>query len=305
MITVKCMICGKILVAEKAINHEHNRWELWEDDAQGGKMEDYRLTDEVVLEPENTPLGKFQKERTDAISEMFDNPDAYSIYPTGKFFARLDNCVRELLDAQTAKSQQYYASLTPEQVRGEVVRWLRIIGRASNETEWKACRLLQKWEDGYCKDKDCSDCIANQILSLINASWVEYLRSEEVKEEVAYLIHEAHLDIDILDGKDGIIGVLRDRTNQIISLINASHAKEWQLNQEAMTTLEGLHEAEIANKCEEVDDSWVEWLRSEEVRERILNVIIGAVTTNMSYPKGLTWNQCLDQIISILTGGEK
>ena len=53
---------------------------------------------EVILEPLDTPMGKFQKERTDAISEMFDNPDKYGIYPTGKFFVRLDNCVRKLLE---------------------------------------------------------------------------------------------------------------------------------------------------------------------------------------------------------------
>ena len=56
--------------------------------------------DTVVLEPENTPMGKFQKERTDAISDMFENKDEYGIYPTTKFFIRLDNCVRELLIAQ-------------------------------------------------------------------------------------------------------------------------------------------------------------------------------------------------------------
>ncbi len=51
----------------------------------------------VTLEPKDTPLGKFQKVRTDAISEMFDNPDKHGIYPTSKFFAKLDNCVRKLL----------------------------------------------------------------------------------------------------------------------------------------------------------------------------------------------------------------
>ena len=53
--------------------------------------------EEVVLEPEDTSIGKFQKERTDAISEMFDNVDEHGIYPTTKFFVRLDNCVRGLL----------------------------------------------------------------------------------------------------------------------------------------------------------------------------------------------------------------
>lgn len=34
---------------------------------------------------------EFQKERTDAISEMFDNVDKYGIYPTTKFFNRIDS----------------------------------------------------------------------------------------------------------------------------------------------------------------------------------------------------------------------
>lgn len=56
------------------------------------------IGEQVLLESEDTPLGRFQKERTDAISEMFDGVDGYGIYPTGKFFVRLDNCVRELLN---------------------------------------------------------------------------------------------------------------------------------------------------------------------------------------------------------------
>ena len=58
------------------------------------------LREQVALEPRDSPMGKFQEERTAAISEMFDNVDEYGIYPTGKFFARLDNCVRELLESQ-------------------------------------------------------------------------------------------------------------------------------------------------------------------------------------------------------------
>ena len=52
---------------------------------------------EVKLAEEGTPLAIFQKERTDAISEMFDGKYADGIYPTSKFFARLDNCVSSLL----------------------------------------------------------------------------------------------------------------------------------------------------------------------------------------------------------------
>jgi len=55
------------------------------------------MTAKVILEPKNTPIDKFQVERTKAISEMFDNVDKHGIYPTTKFFAKLDNCVRKLL----------------------------------------------------------------------------------------------------------------------------------------------------------------------------------------------------------------
>jgi len=57
----------------------------------------------VILEPVDTPLGEFQKERTEAISEMFDDADELGLYPTTKFFVRLDNCVRKLLQAERAK----------------------------------------------------------------------------------------------------------------------------------------------------------------------------------------------------------
>ena len=55
------------------------------------------LTEEPQIEPENTLIGMFQKERTDAISEMFNNVDNNGIYPTTRFFVRLDNCVRKII----------------------------------------------------------------------------------------------------------------------------------------------------------------------------------------------------------------
>ena len=54
----------------------------------------------VELVPENSLLGKFQIERTDAIMEMFDNKYDNGIYPTSQFFFRLDKCVKEILEAQ-------------------------------------------------------------------------------------------------------------------------------------------------------------------------------------------------------------
>lgn len=55
----------------------------------------------VKLAKEGTPMAIFQKERTDAISEMFDGIDDYGIYPTSRFFARLDKCVETLLVTKT------------------------------------------------------------------------------------------------------------------------------------------------------------------------------------------------------------
>ena len=52
----------------------------------------------VVIEDESTILGEFQKERTDAISEMFDNVDEFGIYPTTEFFRRLDVAVQKAVD---------------------------------------------------------------------------------------------------------------------------------------------------------------------------------------------------------------
>jgi len=58
------------------------------------------MTYEVKLAEEGTIMAEFQKERTDAISEMFDKVDDLGIYPTGRFFARLDKAVEKALSRQ-------------------------------------------------------------------------------------------------------------------------------------------------------------------------------------------------------------
>lgn len=55
---------------------------------------------EVELAEEGTIMAEFQKERTDAISEMFDGVDEFGIYPTSRFFARLDKAVEKALSQQ-------------------------------------------------------------------------------------------------------------------------------------------------------------------------------------------------------------
>lgn len=61
---------------------------------------------EVVLSDEGTLMADFQKERTDAISEMFDNRDSVGIYPTSRFFYRLDKKVKELLHLAEQKARE-------------------------------------------------------------------------------------------------------------------------------------------------------------------------------------------------------
>ena len=58
------------------------------------------MDNEVELAEEGTIMAEFQKERTDAISEMFDGVDEYGVYPTSRFFVRLDKAVEKALSRQ-------------------------------------------------------------------------------------------------------------------------------------------------------------------------------------------------------------
>ena len=60
----------------------------------------YKFIAEVKLAKEGTIMARFQKERTYAISEMFDNKYGNGLYPTSKFFMRLDNAVKKALTEQ-------------------------------------------------------------------------------------------------------------------------------------------------------------------------------------------------------------
>lgn len=61
------------------------------------------MSDEVKLAEEGTIMAGFQKERTAAISEMFDNVDSHGIYPTTRFFVRLDKAVEKALSRQRSE----------------------------------------------------------------------------------------------------------------------------------------------------------------------------------------------------------
>lgn len=58
------------------------------------------MDNEVKLAEAGTIMAEFQKERTDAISEMFDGVDDHGIYPTSRFFARLDRAAEKALSRQ-------------------------------------------------------------------------------------------------------------------------------------------------------------------------------------------------------------
>jgi len=62
-------------------------------------VSDPKLAEAVELEPEGTPMGDFQKLRTDALSEMFEGRSANGIYPITRFFVRLDAWARTVLAA--------------------------------------------------------------------------------------------------------------------------------------------------------------------------------------------------------------
>ena len=69
-------------------------------------------TEGVVLAEEGTPLARFQKDRTDAISAMFDRDKMCGrMHTTSKFFADIDNSVREILVQERQKSVERIAAL--------------------------------------------------------------------------------------------------------------------------------------------------------------------------------------------------
>lgn len=77
--------------------------------------------DEVVLASEGTPMARFQAERTDAATKMFDGAYANGLYPTSRFYARLDSCVRELLadaDRDHRFAEAVRAAMDESEVRG-------------------------------------------------------------------------------------------------------------------------------------------------------------------------------------------
>jgi hypothetical protein len=120
---------------------------------------------EVTLAPEGTPLAQFQKERTDAISEMFDNKYEDGIYPTSHFFSRLDRCVEDLL------------KVTEQRVKEEM--------RQSSDASWGKCEDCQNWKAPvYCVP--CRNRFRDNAVSEVKRELVEEMR---LKEEGEHGVH--------------------------------------------------------------------------------------------------------------------
>lgn len=92
------------------------------------------LGEEKAIEADDgSILGDFQKERTAALSEMFDSPDPEtSIYPTSAFYGRLDRAVEKALERQ----------------RHAIDSTITIGDDSEPEKEPEPSILLEEWEIG-------------------------------------------------------------------------------------------------------------------------------------------------------------
>ena len=69
---------------------------------------------EINLAEEGTVMADFQKERTDAITQMFDSKDEYGLYQTSRFFARLDNAVEKAITSKLLQIKEECGGLKKE-----------------------------------------------------------------------------------------------------------------------------------------------------------------------------------------------
>ena len=54
-----------------------------------------------------------------------------------------------------------------EGLRERIVLLLIGLKGSPYKTDWQECPNPNKWTDGYCKDKECSDCVTDQIIELL------------------------------------------------------------------------------------------------------------------------------------------
>lgn len=131
--------------------------------------------DDVILAASGTPLAVFQKERTDAISEMFDNVDECGIYPTGKFFARLDKCVSSLIDSVHAAALEEHRQKFLETNIVSLVKEMEIDAEEYGTLHNEDCGVSA--DESYPDECDCENIkmmksFGKEWMGRVNEWWV-------------------------------------------------------------------------------------------------------------------------------------
>ena len=119
------------------------------------------IEEAMIDHTEKDLLEKFKTCRTDAISEMFDNPDSVGIYPTGKFFDTIDKFFLQALSQARAEERE------------KVAQWMRLRGFATGhgdtiedllgEAGWQRDEIRQKEREKLqcitCDNRNPKYCI--------------------------------------------------------------------------------------------------------------------------------------------------
>src|SRR3990167_11139447 len=103
------------------------------------------------------------KERTDAISEMFDNVDENGIYPTTKLFKRLDKYFhstlnKEILENERITEEWYEKEYIPKAIKEERNRLIEKVEQRIN-TKQHICSFNDGESACACYNQAISDIL--------------------------------------------------------------------------------------------------------------------------------------------------
>lgn len=94
-----------------------------------------KIIEEVKLAEEGTIMAEFQKERTDAITEMFDYVGGDGIYPTSKFFIRLDNALEKALAQQKEDLKEEVEKIMINTLSADTLKYHKEVNKMYKELE--------------------------------------------------------------------------------------------------------------------------------------------------------------------------
>jgi hypothetical protein len=137
----------------------------------------------------------------------------------------------------------------------------------------KIANLLESAKDREYKDGGMTVCCID-IYPVLDAQIADLLKEvpvEKLKEEIEYIICHECLPVSNCGSDD--CSKLRVWSNKVIELfqrftlplLEQAKAQEWQLGQEELTTLEVLHESEIAQKDKEINELHAEKKNDEQL----------------------------------------